>query len=205
MDVTSSPGVPGPIGPDINAMGAALARNWWAVALRAVFAIVFGIIALFSPQTTIQALIFLFAIYMFADGIAAITAAVRAVARHASWGLLALEGVVDIVAGVLVLALPGLTVLVFTTLLGIWAVVSGALLLFAAVRWPMQHGRWLLALSGIVSIVWGVLLYLSPITGAVVLTWWLGGYALVFGFILLFVALRLRGQHGSVTTGYRSM
>lgn len=192
----STPGARQPVEPGAAAMGAALARNWWAVALRAVFAIVFGVVALATPLVTIEVLTLLFAFYMFADGIAAIVAAVRAVSRHASWGLLVLEGVAGIVAGALAVVVPGLTVLVLTTLLGIWAVVSGALLLFSAFRLPLAHGRWLLGLSGLVSVVWGVLLYLSPITGVIVLTWWLGAYAMVFGLMLLFVALRLRGQHG---------
>ena len=198
MGFIGVPDVTGPVGSGTDAMGVALARNWWAVALRAIFAIVFGAVALFAPLGTIEALTLVFGIYILADGIAAIVSAIRAAARHASWGFLVLEGIADIVAGGFALFMPGLTVLVFILLLGVWSVVSGALLLFAAFRLPSQHGRWLLVLSGLVSIVWGVLLYLSPNTGAVVLTWWLGGYALVFGFILLFVAVRLRGQHGGM-------
>jgi uncharacterized membrane protein HdeD (DUF308 family) len=178
----------------MDAMSALLARNWWAVALRGVFTILFGLAALVLPLTTVASLVLLFAIYMLVDGVFTIVAGVRAAAHHERWGLLILEGIVDLVAGAAALLLPGLTVLVAVTLLGVWSVVTGALMLGAAFRLHGGHGRWLLALSGVVSVVWGLLLWVSPIAGALVLTWWLGGYALVFGVLMLVLAFRLRGR-----------
>ncbi len=198
-DLTSKmsvPGNPGPYNSRMDAMSALLARNWWAVALRGVFGVLFGLAAFFLPLTTISSLVLVFAVYMLVDGVFAIVAGVRAAAHHERWGLLILEGIVDLAAGAAALLLPGLTVLVVVTLLGVWAVVTGALLLGAAFRLHGGHGRWLLALLGLVSLVWGVLLWLSPIAGALVLTYWLGGYALVFGVLMLVFALRLRGRRG---------
>jgi len=178
----------------MDAMSALLARNWWAVALRGVFGVLFGLAAFVLPLTTIASLVLVFAVYMLVDGVFAIVAGVRAAAHHERWGLLMLEGIVGLAAGAAALLLPGLTVVVVVTLLGVWAVVTGALLLGAAFRLHGGHGRWLLALLGLVSLVWGVLLWLSPIAGALVLTYWLGGYALVFGVLMLVFALRLRGR-----------
>lgn len=175
-------------------MSAMLARNWWAMALRGAFAILFGLAALILPFTTLASLVLLFAAYMLADGVFAIVAGVRAAARHERWGLLILEGAVNLAAGVAALLVPGLTVLVVVTLLGIWSVITGALMLAAAWRLHGGHGRWLLALSGLVSLVWGVLLWTAPNAGALVLTWWLGGYALVFGALLLVLAFNLRSR-----------
>lgn len=202
LDFTNGMSVPGgsggPYGSRMDAMSALLARNWWAMALRGAFAILFGLAAVVLPFTTIEALVLLFAAYMLVDGVFAIVAGIRAAARHERWGLLILEGIVDLVAGAAALALPGLTILIAVTLLGIWSVVTGALMLAAAWRLHGGYGRWLLALSGLVSIGWGVLLWLSPVTGALVLTWWLGGYALVFGVLLLALAFHLRGRRTGV-------
>lgn len=178
----------------MDAMSALLARNWWAIALRGVFAILFGLAALFLPLATIQALVLLFAAYMLMDGTFAIVAGIRAAARHERWGWLILEGVLDLVTGVVALFLPGLTVLVFVLLLGVWAVLSGIAMAVAAFRLHGTHGRWWLVLAGVLSVVWGVLLYLSPGAGALVLTWWLGGYASIFGILMLVLAFRLRGR-----------
>jgi uncharacterized membrane protein HdeD (DUF308 family) len=128
----------------------------------------------------------------------AIVAGIRAAAHHERWVLLVLEGLVDLAAGAAALLLPAITVLVMVTLLGIWAVVSGFLLLMAAFRLHAGHGRWLLAVPALVSMVWGVLLYLSPGLGAVVLTYWLGVYALAFGALLLVLARRLRARSGGL-------
>lgn len=192
----TSPGSPGPYSP-ADAMSGLLARNWWAVALRGVFAILFGLAAFLLPLATVGSLVLLFAVYMLADGVFAIVAAVRAAARHERWGLLILEGIADLLAGAVALFMPALTLLLLVTLLGVWAVVSGAFMLAAAFRLHVGHGRWVMALSGVVSVLWGALLWFSPVAGAVVLTWWLGGYALAFGVLLLVLAFRLRGRHGA--------
>lgn len=177
----------------MEARSARLARNWWAIALRGLFAILFGLAAILLPVAALGTLVLVFAAYMLFDGVFAIVAGLRAAAHHERWGLLALEGVVNIAAGLAAFFFPNLTVLVLVTILGIWAVISGVLLLVAAFRLHATHGRWWLGLSGLVSLVWGVLLNFAPIAGALVLTWWLGAYALLFGISLLFLAFRLRG------------
>jgi uncharacterized membrane protein HdeD (DUF308 family) len=103
----------------------------------------------------------------------------------------------DLLAGVVALVLPGLSVLVFILVLGIWSVFSGIVMAVAAFRLEGTHGRGWLFLAGLVSVIWGVLLYFSPITGAIVLTWWLGGYALAFGALLLLLGLRLRRRRAA--------
>jgi uncharacterized membrane protein HdeD (DUF308 family) len=188
-----------PAGAGDPAMCAVLAENWWAMALRGVFGILFGLIALFAPGPTILSLILLFSAYMLVDGVFGIISAVRAAGRYERWGLLLLEGLVNIAAGVIAFLLPGLTVIVFVLLMAAWALVSGGLMLGAAFKLTQQHGRWWLALGGVVSMIYGVLLAIAPLIGALVLTWWLGAYALAFGVILLVLAFRLRGQKNQGT------
>lgn len=177
-----------------EAMSALLAQNWWLVALRGVVGILFGIVALLFPGSTMLSLVILFSAYMLVDGAFAIASAVRAARRHERWGWLTLEGIVNIITGVLAFLWPGLTILAFVLLIAAWAIVSGALMLAAAFRLKVDHGRWWLVLGGVVSLVYGVLLILTPLIGALVLTWWLGAYALVFGVVLLVLAFRLRSH-----------
>lgn len=177
-----------------DAMSAVLAQNWWLVALRGAFGVLFGVVAFLAPGATILSLVLLFSAYMLADGVCAIVSAVRAARAGERWGLLVLEGVADIATGVVVLVWPGLTVLAFVLMMAAWAVVSGALMLAASFRLGRAHGRWWLALGGVVSIIYGILLVIAPLIGALVLTWWLGAYALVFGIALLVLAFRLRAR-----------
>jgi uncharacterized membrane protein HdeD (DUF308 family) len=182
-----------------DAMSSLLARNWWLLALRGALAIVFGLIAVLLPRVTIAALILLFAAYMLVDGLFAIIAGVRAARRHERWGLLVFEGIVDLIAGGIAVVWPLATLLAFVWLLGAWAIVTGGLLFAAALRLNVSHGRWLMALGGIVSVLWGFLLLLWPFAGAIVLAWWMGAYALVFGAMLLFLAFKLRRQRDRPT------
>ena len=119
----------------------------------------------------------------------------RCAARHHErWGLLILEGIANLVAGGIALVFPLATVLAFVLLMAVWAMFSGALLLVAAFRLHPAQGRWLMGFSGAVSIVWGLLLIVWPLIGAVVVTWWMGAYALLFGVSLLILGFHLRHQ-----------
>jgi uncharacterized membrane protein HdeD (DUF308 family) len=177
-----------------EAMCALLAQNWWALALRGVFAILFGLVALFLTGPTILSLVLFFSAYMLVDGVFGIIAAVRAAREGERWVLLVLEGILNIAVGIIALVMPGLTVIAFVLLLAAWSLVSGGLMIGAAFRLSKDHGRWWLAVAGIVSIIFGVLLAIAPVIGAVVLTWWLGAYALAFGVALLVLAFRLRAR-----------
>ena len=153
-----------------DSMSAALARNWWLIALRGALGILFGIVAFVFPGATILSLVLFFSAYMLIDGIFAIAAAVRAAQAHERWGLLVLEGIANIACGVIAFVLPGLTVLVFVLLIAVWALISGGFMLAAAFRLHAEHGRWWLALGGVISIIYGALLVIAPMVGAVVLT-----------------------------------
>lgn len=172
----------------------ALARNWWVLVLRGVLGILFGLAAFFLPGVTIASLVLLFAAYAAVDGVFAIVAGVRAAARQERWGWLIFEGVVNLGAAAAAFFYPILTVLAFVMFSAAWAVVSGIALLIATFRLPVAHGRWLMGLGAVVSILWGVLLFLAPLPGLLVMTWWLGGYALVFGVMLILLGLRLRSR-----------
>lgn len=173
-------------------MHSSLARNWWAFAIRGVLGIIFGLVAFAIPGVTMLSLVIVFAAYAIADGIFAIIAAVRAAQKHERWTLFLLEGVTGIIAGVLAFLWPTITLFVFVVLVAAWAIVSGALMLAAAFR--LGPGRWWFALGGAASLVYGALLVIAPAIGALVLTWWIGAYALVFGIAMLIAAFRLRAH-----------
>ena len=178
-----------------------LVQNWWLFTLRGVLGIIFGILALIFPGPTILSLVLLFSAYMLVDGIFGIISAVRAIRRKEDrWGLLIFEGLLDIATGVVAFLWPGLTVVAFVWLIAAWAIVSGGLMTTAGFRLNIEHGRWWLALGGLLSLAYGVLLIITPLIGAVVFTWWLGAYALVFGVALVSFSLKLRSrQHERVS------
>jgi uncharacterized membrane protein HdeD (DUF308 family) len=182
----------------LDKLGAALSRNWWLIALRGVLGVVFGLIALLLPMTTILALVLLFAAYMIVDGAFAIYASIRAAQQGESWGLLVVQGIASLAAGAIAVVWPGITVLAFVLLIAAWAIVSGCLMLAAAFR--TDSGRWWLVLGGAVALLYGILMIAAPLAGAVVLTWWLGAFALIFGVALLILAFQLRSRYNERST-----
>ncbi len=170
-----------------------LARNWWMLVLRGVLAALFGIAAFVWPEITIEALVILFGAYTLVDGAFNVGAALMGRERY--WGLLLLEGIFGVLVGILTFAWPGITALVLLYLIAGWAIATGLMEIFAAVQLRRQiQGEWLLGLGGILSIVFGVLLAIQPGSGAVALVWLIGGYAVVFGVLLIALGLRLRNM-----------
>jgi len=181
-------------GPKTEAMNDMLANNWWAVALRGLVAILFGIAAFAMPLVTMLSLVVVFAVFSFVDGVFGIIMSVRGARKGERWIWLLLSGILGIVAGAVALMWPGLTVLAFVILVAAWALVSGIFMLISAYRLKIDHGRAWLVVAGVASVVFGVLLATSPFIGALVLTFWTGAHALVLGGTLLVLAYKLRGQ-----------
>lgn len=162
--------------------------------IRGVVGVVIGIIAFAWPGITIAVLVGIFGIYALVDGVTnLILGFTRSRAQQGrSWAQI-LQGLVGIAAGVLTFIWPGITALVLVLFIGAWAVVTGILEIVAAIRLRrVISGEWLLALSGILSIVFGILVFAFPGAGAVGISWILGAYAAAAGIVLIALGIRLR-------------
>ena len=186
--------IPSTDSPKTDAMNDMLANNWWAVALRGIVAILFGIAAFAMPFVTMLSLVVVFAAFSFVDGVFGIIMSVRGARKGERWIWLLLSGILGIVASAVAVLWPGITVLAFVILVAAWALVSGTFMLISAFRLKIDHGRVWLVIGGIASIVFGILLVISPFIGALVLTFWTGAHALVLGATLLVLAYKLRSQ-----------
>jgi len=165
---------------------------WQAIVLRGLVGIGFGLLAAFSPVATALSLVIVLSIYLMADGFLAIVSAFQAARQRHAWGMVALEGLAGIAASVAIFVYPGLGMAVFAVILAVWSLFAGGVKLAVALRREPVGGRgWLIA-SALISLLFGLALLLSPLTGAVVLTWWLGIYAIVFGLALLMLGLQVR-------------
>ena len=171
-----------------------LAANWWSFVLRGVLAVLFGLIAWLMPHIALGALILLFGAYAIVDGIFNIVAAFRRTGDdRAPWWALLVSGIVSLIAGFVAFFYPGLTALALVFVIAGWAIATGVMSIVAAVRLRRQiEGEWLLALSGALSVVFGVLAAIFPGAGALAILIWIGAYAIVFGITLIVLGLRLR-------------
>jgi uncharacterized membrane protein HdeD (DUF308 family) len=170
-----------------------LLRSWWMLALRGAAALLFGILALIWPGMTLLVLVALFAAFALISGGASVIAAIRHRNTDKGWWLILLLGVVSLAAGVIAVFNPGITILVLVLLMGANALVTGILDIVVAIRLRKQIEReWLLALAGVVSIVFGLLVFLFPAAGALAMVFLVSFYAVFTGILLLTLAFRAR-------------
>jgi uncharacterized membrane protein HdeD (DUF308 family) len=171
-----------------------LVHHWWLIVLRGIAAVIFGMIAWVWPDLTGLALIVCFGVYTAIDGVAAlITGIVRLRQRRHAWTFLA-EGLVSLGFALAALIWPVFTALTVVTVIGLWAMVTGLVEVFAAVQLRKEiQDEWILALSGFASLIFGALIAFQPASGGVAVVWSIGWYAVVFGVLLVVWGLRLKG------------
>ena len=174
-------------------LAAALGRNWWLLLVRGLVAIVFALLTWAQPGVSLAALVLVFGIYVLADGLLGVWSAIAKRRDNRHWWLLLLWGLVGIVVGVMTFIMPGITGLVLLMYIAAWAVITGVLQIVAAIRLRKEiKGEWLMILSGLVSVAFGVLLFLQPGAGALAVAWIIAAYAFIFGVLLVLLAFKVR-------------
>lgn len=175
-------------------MSVQLARNWWALVLRGLAAILFGVAAILLPGITIQLLVLFFGAYALVDGVLAVVGALNHRQTHNRWWVLLLEGAVGILVGILTFLNPGLTALALLYFIAAWGILTGALEIITAFRLRSEiEGEWLLGIGGGLSILFGVLIGIFPGLGALAIIWLAAIYAILFGALLITLGLRVQG------------
>ena len=177
--------------PRTPSMLAALSENWWALALRGLLAMLFGLAALFLPLDALEAVGRVFGVYALTEGVLVALTGIR---RTRYSGVIIAEGASGIVAGLVALAWPSITALVLLYVVAIWAILSGVAEMIAAVSLRREMaGEWALFLVGILSVIFGIILAVLPGVGLLSLVWLIGLYALAVGGALIVLAFRVRG------------
>ena len=180
--------------PMLNVIDRKLARRyWWQLIIRGIIAIIFGILAFAWPGITLAILIIFFGAWVLVDGIFSVAAAVEERQTYGRWWVLLLWGIVGIVIGILTFILPGATALVLFTLIAIWAIVTGIIEISAAI-WLSRaiKGEWLLALAGVISIIFGAIMFIEPRAFALAVVYLIAAYAIIFGILLLLRSIVVR-------------
>jgi uncharacterized membrane protein HdeD (DUF308 family) len=174
-------------------MKAILKKTWGHVMVWGVLSILFGIISFAWPGLTLTTLVYLFAIAVIAEGVAILAGAWQAKDENKNWWLMLLTGIVNIIAGIICFANPGITALFFVALIGISWLVTGLMEIYAAIRLRKEitNEGWL-ALAGIISVLAGLFLIFRTGEGALALIWLIAAYAIVFGIVLVLLALKAR-------------
>ena len=172
---------------------AVFARNWWLLVLRGALAVIFAILAFLWPGLAIEALVLLFGAFALVDGVFAVVASLQRIGKQERWWAMLLEGLLSIAAGIVAFVWPGITVFVLLTIIGFWAIFTGVMEVIAAIQLrQVIENEWLLGLTGVLSIVFGLLVIIFPGAGALSLIWLIASYAFVIGILFIVLGFKLR-------------
>jgi uncharacterized membrane protein HdeD (DUF308 family) len=181
-----------------QSMMGTLSKNWWMLLIAGLAALVFGVLSFIYPGMTLAILVSFYGAYALVDGIFRVIASVNQGERGQPWGFLLISGIISILAGIVTFFYPGITAAVLYWIIAIWAIVHGILEIAAAIQFRriVPHD-WALALGGVLSILFGVLLFLYPASGILTLIWLIAIYAVLYGIVQIMLAVRVHNYSGS--------
>ena len=175
------------------------ATNWWLVGLRGLFAILFGLAAILWPTLTLGILILIFGFYVIVDGIFTIVLGIWGRKYHSNSWWMILDGLVRIGVGLIAVVWPGLTSISLVILIAIWAIITGAIGIFLAIRLRKEiQNEWILGFSSALSILLGIILVAQPTVGAMAVVFVIGFYAILFGILLIVFAIQMQNRKKSL-------
>ena len=181
-----------------------LSRFWWMTLIRGVLWILFGFVILAQPGISLLTLTLTFGIFAMADGIGCVFNAVGGRDEHEHWWMLLLLGIAGVLVGIMTFISPQSTALALLFYIGIWALVTGFLQIVAAIRLRKEiEGELWMALSGLLSVAFGLLLITRPAAGALTILWVIATFAIAFGAVLIALAFRVRHVAGRVREAYK--
>lgn len=167
--------------------------SWPLLMVQGVLAVIFGIFAFVYPGMTLASLVLIFGIFALFDGAVLLVRGLGSMHSNKKWWMTALGGLVSLAAGFAVFAYPGLTVQVLYWIIAAWAFVAGFVRIMMAIDLRKEiDNEWLMGLSGVISILFGVLLIARPGAGIIALGWYVGAFALLAGILMISLSLRLR-------------
>jgi uncharacterized membrane protein HdeD (DUF308 family) len=173
--------------------------SWKRLAVSGVAAVLFGLATLVWPGVTLWALVVLWGAFAFVDGITALSAAITdRLLVHRGW--VAFWGVTGIAAGVVTFVWPSITALALLVVIATWALLIGISQIAFAIAARKEIPRaWSVALRGVLLVLLGVLLVISPGDGALGITWAIGWLTFLFGTVQLWLASVVRHETHELT------
>ena len=178
-------------------------RNWWLLALKGALLMIFGLYILFNPGVALGGLVLYLGITAIASGVLEL---VLAFTEGGDRGSYLFDGLLDLLIGALLLWRPEVLGLI-PILLGVWVGISGISLLMRSLRQrkagEKSWGSWLIL--SVVLIVLGAQLIFDPVGSMISVAWILGIVLLLFGVLLVFLALKIRKLGAHISKGVQDL
>ena len=175
-------------------LAGSLAKNWWLLLLRGLLAVAFGVLLFTRPSISVAILITFFGAYSLVDGVFSAYSAISQRSQHEHWVLMLVGGLSGIAIGLITFYSPGITAIVLLFYIAIWSIIIGISQIIMAVKLRAEiKGEFWLGLAGLVSVLFGMYLIYNPGAGILSVIWVLAAYAVLFGFLMIALSLRVKG------------
>ena len=170
-------------------IGTQITRYRWAIGLNGLLSIAFGIVIIVWPGISLYSLVIVFGAFALARGIIGLMAAIGGGVRQ-DRGWLAIMSLAAIAVGVIVFLRTDISAVALLYVIGAYAVALGFWAIVGAFRLPLDGAdSVILGLTGVVSILFGIVMFAKPGDGALVLLALIAAYALIFGIAEVTVAI----------------
>ncbi len=168
-----------------------LQKSWWLVTVRGVLALLFGLLALFSPYIVIFSLITFFAFFAILSGFFILTLAF--LGETDNKGLRILEGLIFLGAGIVVLLNPVSALGGIMIFIAAWAILSGLIQIIGAIKLrKVISNEWFMILNGVISVLFGIVLAGNLVTGAGVMLMIFGAFAILSGIFTIILSFKIK-------------
>ena len=186
---------------DINALPMAIrqsiADTWWLWLIRGILAIVLGILFLTRPAESLVSLAMVIGAWFLIDGVISLFHGFGKMPEGQSRWMFIIWGIIEIIAGLQLIAKPVLGAMTLTVVIGIWAIILGALEIISGIKYRDEmSGEFWLILGGIAAVIFGILIFSNLLQGAIAVTALIGIWGLISGVVLLILAFKIKGLAG---------
>ena len=168
-------------------MAKTIGKGAWIITLKGILAIIFGLVALFYPGITLAVLTQVFGFMLLIAGVIFIVGAIFHTKHNPSWSSWLLEGIIDLIIGLIVIVFPIFAIGAFMLIIGIWALLMGLWKIYQAFKFNSQKG--ILLFGGIISLIFGILVIINPFAGAGAVMMVIGVWSIIFGLSVTFRSL----------------
>ena len=167
-------------------------KTWWVYLLGGIASVAFGVIALMKPGAAFLVISMFFAAYLIVDGAFNFASAVTHRSKQ-GWFLMMLFGLLSVVLGGYMLAVPPVSMIAVVYVVAFISIFFGAtqLLLGIKVRKEIK-GEWVLYLTGLMSILFGLLIFFRVDIGGLTIIYMIAFWALTIGILRIIFAFRAR-------------
>ena len=167
-------------------------RTWWVFLIGGIASVIFGILAFMNPAAALLVLGMFFAAYVLVDGAVNIWGAVSHRDKDGWWAML-LIGIVGVLIGGYALINPPVSMMALVFLIAMLAIFMGVLLLMLG--WKIREavkGEWMLYLTGGLSVLFGLMIFVRPAEGTLSVVWLIASWAILIGALRIFFAFKVR-------------